>query len=162
MAGSSKTRAKTSITTLGTYPELSVAEARLKAAELQIKRKLRNDTVEELAKQWLGERVDHTHRKADQVRGYVDRAIIPIWVLDASDHEPSDIAGVIRIYRDRVAKWLGANRRTTGGESASCGIQGPLRLRGCEWRDHGITGRTADHRHYGRPATGAQPSIKRR
>jgi hypothetical protein len=63
--------AGTSITTLGNYPELSVAEARFKAAELRVKRKLRNDTVEELAKQWLAERIDHTHRKADQVRGYV-------------------------------------------------------------------------------------------
>jgi integrase len=106
-----------SITTLGTYPELSVAEARLKAAELRIKRKLRNDTVEELATQWLAERVDHTHRKADQVRGYVDRAIIPeLGDRRVRTIEPSDIAGVIRTYRDRVAR---SARGRTGGRPAA-------------------------------------------
>src|SRR5262245_41197785 len=67
-----KVKGRPSITTLGTYPELPVKEARLKAAELATKRKMRNERVEEVANQWLAERVDHTHRKADQVRGYVD------------------------------------------------------------------------------------------
>jgi integrase len=109
--------AGTSITTLGNYPELSVAEARFKAAELRVKRKLRNDTVEELAKQWLAERIDHTHRKADQVRGYVNRAIIPLLgARRVRTIEPSDIAGVIRVYRDRVAK---SARGRTGGRPAA-------------------------------------------
>lgn len=66
-----------SITKLGIYPDLSIKEARLKAAELATKRKAHSPTVEQVATQWLAERVDHTHRKADQVHGYVDRAIIP-------------------------------------------------------------------------------------
>ena len=112
-----KTKGKRSITTLGTYPELSIAEARLKAAEMATKRSMRNDTVEELATQWLAERVDHTHRKADQVRGYVDRAIIPaLGDRRVRTIEPSDIAGVIRSYRDRVAKSL---RGRTGGRPAA-------------------------------------------
>lgn len=47
-----KEKGKPSITTLGTYPELSIKEARLKAAELATKRKMRNETVEEVATQW--------------------------------------------------------------------------------------------------------------
>ena len=52
-----------SITTLGSYPEISIKEARLKAAELATKRALYSPTVEEVAQQWLGERVDHTQRR---------------------------------------------------------------------------------------------------
>jgi integrase len=112
-----KEKGRPSITTLGTYPELSVKEARLKAAELATKRKMRNETVEEVAGQWLAERVDHTHRKADQVRGYVDRAIIPeLGERRVREIEPSDIARVIRSYRDRVAK---LPRGRTGGRPAA-------------------------------------------
>jgi integrase len=112
-----KERGKPSITTLGTYPDLPIKEARLKAAELATKRKMRNETVEEVATQWLAERVDHTHRKADQVRGYVDRAIIPeLGDRRVRDIEPSDIARIIRAYRDRVAK---LPRGRTGGRPAA-------------------------------------------
>jgi integrase len=112
-----KEKGKPSITTRGTYPELSIKEARLKAAELATKRKVRNETVEEVASQWLAERVDHTHRKADQVRGYVDRAIIPdLGDRRVRDIEPSDIARVIRAYRNRVAK---LPRGRTGGRPAA-------------------------------------------
>jgi integrase len=112
-----KEKGRPSITTLGTYPELSIKEARLKAAELATRRTLRNETVDEVARQWLAERVDHTHRKADQVRGYVDRAIIPeIGDRRIRDIEPSDISGVVRSYRDRVAK---LPRGRTGGRPAA-------------------------------------------
>lgn len=122
-----KEKGKVSITTLGTYPDLPLADARLRAAELRIKRKLRNDTVEELATQWLAERVDHTHRKADQVRGYVDRAIIPaLGDRRVRSIEPSDIAGIIREYRDRVAK---LPRGRTGGKGFAGSVQGAVRLR---------------------------------
>ena len=72
-----KERGELTITTLGTYPELSIKEARFKAAQLATKRQTSSPTVQEVTEQWLTERIDHTHRKADQVRGYVDRAVIP-------------------------------------------------------------------------------------
>jgi hypothetical protein len=53
-----KEKARSSITTLGSYPELSIKQARLKAAELSTKRIVRNETAEEAANQWLAERVD--------------------------------------------------------------------------------------------------------
>lgn len=125
-----KEKGRPSITTLGTYPELSIKEARLKAAELATKRKQYSPTVQEAVEQWLAERVDHTHRKADQVRGYVDRAIIPdLGSTRVRDVEPTDIARVIRSYRDRVAK---LPRSRTGGAPCGAGpaggVQGALRL----------------------------------
>lgn len=112
-----KSKGRVSVTTLGAYPELSIKEARLKAAELATKRQQQSPTVEKAAEQWLGERVDHTHRKADQVRGYVDRAIIAeLGTMRVRDVEPSDIAKVVRDYRDRVAK---LPRGRTGGRPAA-------------------------------------------
>jgi integrase len=93
------------IITLDTYPELSIKEARLKAAELATKRKVNSPTVEEAAERWLTERVDHTHRRPELIRRYVERAILPamgnrrVW-----DIEPAEIAAVIRNFRDRAAK----------------------------------------------------------
>lgn len=108
---------KLTIKQLGLYPDLSIKEARLKAAELAMKRTQASPTVEVAANQWLQERVDHTHRKADQVRGYVERSIIPdLGQMRVRDVEPSDIAGVIRRYRDRIA---GTPRARTGGRPAA-------------------------------------------
>ena len=112
-----KEAGRLTITTLGTYPGLSIKEARLKAAELATKRSGHSPTVQEAAEQWLAERVDHTHRKSDQVRGYVDRAIIPeLGSKRVRDVEASDVAAVIRRYRDRVAK---LPRARTGGRPAA-------------------------------------------
>jgi Arm DNA-binding domain len=119
-----KERRRPSITTLGTYPELSIKEARLKAAEMATKRQHQSPAVEEAAEQWMAERVDHTHRKADQVRGYVERAIIPdLGGMRVRDVEPADIAKVVRAYRDRVAK---LPRGRTGGPARGQGAAGGL------------------------------------
>ncbi|MEA2847224.1 MAG: hypothetical protein QOG78_2505, partial [Rhodospirillaceae bacterium] len=64
---------KQAVTTLGTYPELPILEARQQALELATKRKSYSPTVEVAAEQWLSERIDHTHRKAELIRGYVER-----------------------------------------------------------------------------------------
>src|SRR5215470_14777598 len=61
---------KLTITTLGTYPELPLLEARQQALELSTKRTSYSPTVEVAAEQWLSERIDHTHRKAELIRGY--------------------------------------------------------------------------------------------
>ncbi len=112
-----KERGRPSIATLGTYPEVSIKEARLKAAEMATKRQHQSPTVEEAAEQWMAERVDHTHRKADQVRGYVEHAIIPgLGNIRVRAVEPADIAKVVRAYRDRVAK---LPRGRTGGRPAA-------------------------------------------
>jgi hypothetical protein len=68
---------KLSILTLGTYPDLTVRDARLRAAELAARGNPNTTTIQEAASQWFAERVDTSIRKADQVRGYIERAILP-------------------------------------------------------------------------------------
>ena len=48
-----KANGRLSIKILGAYPELSIREARFKAAELATKRSAYSPTVEEAANQWL-------------------------------------------------------------------------------------------------------------
>ena len=78
------------VTTLGTYPELPILEARQQTLELATKGKSYSPTVEIAAEQWLSERIDHTHRKAELIRGYVERAVIPaLGSRRVRDIEPS-------------------------------------------------------------------------
>jgi hypothetical protein len=78
MAVSPEGRWPLAIKTLGTYPNLSIKEARLKAAELAAKRSSYSPTVQEAAEHWLAERVDsgpqmtnlHTlNRRLDKLDG---------------------------------------------------------------------------------------------
>jgi hypothetical protein len=108
---------KLTILTLGTYPDLIVRDARLRAAELAARRNPNTTTIQEATDQWLAERVDTSIRKADQVRGYVERAILPsLATRRVRDVEPSEIARAIRDYRDRVAK---LPRARSGGRPAA-------------------------------------------
>ena len=66
-------RGKLTIETIGTYPAMSLKEARLRAAELAVRRDLACPTVTEAAEQWLTERVHTTHRRPAAVEGYVRR-----------------------------------------------------------------------------------------
>lgn len=110
------------VTTLGTYPALPLLEARQQALELATKGKSYSPTVDVAAEQWLSERIDHTHRKAELIRGYVERAISPaIGSRRVRDIEPSEIATVIRDYRDRVGKKAAARK---GGLTAGRALLG--------------------------------------
>lgn len=55
--------ANLSIVTIGTYPALSLTEARLKAPEMTARRDLACPTVTEAAEQWLAERVIGSSRR---------------------------------------------------------------------------------------------------
>jgi len=113
---------KQTVTTLGTYPELPILEARQQALELATKGKSYSPTVEIAAEQWLSERIDHTHRKAELIRGYVERAIIPaLGSRRVRDIEPSDIAIAVRDYRDRTGKKAAAHK---GGRTAARALLG--------------------------------------
>jgi integrase len=108
------------ITTLGTYPELSLLEARRQALELATKRKTYSPTVEEATEQWLRERIDPVHRRPELIRGFVARAIIPAFGSSrVRDIEPSEIATVVREYRDRTSSKAKAHQ---GGRTAGRGL----------------------------------------
>ena len=116
---------KLTVTTLGTYPDLPLLEARQQALELATKRKSYSPTVDVAAEQWLSERIDHTHRKAELIRGYVERAVVPaLGNRRVRDIEPSEIASVIRDYRDRTAKKAAARK---GGRTAARALLGVYR-----------------------------------
>lgn len=102
---------KLTVTTLGTYPDLPLLEARQQALELATKGTSYSPTVEVAADQWLSERIDHTHRRAELIRGYVDRGIIPsLGNRRVRDIEPSEIAIAVRQYRDQASKHARARK----------------------------------------------------
>ena len=125
-----------SIATLGSYPDLPILEARQQALELATKRTSYSPTVEVAAEQWLAERVEPTHRRAELMRGYVDRAIVPaLGSRRVRDVEPSEIAAVVRDYRDRAGKTA---KGREGGRAAGRALLGAFR--GCSatrWRTAG-------------------------
>ena len=105
-----------SVITIGTYPKVSLKEARLKAAELTARGDLACPTVTEAAEQWLAERVNATHRRAFLVEGYLRRAVLPaLGSRRLRDVTPGEIGKMIREYRDQVAK--NTSRARTGGRS---------------------------------------------
>lgn len=108
------------VVTLGTYPALAIREARLKAAELALKRSVDSPTVEVAAAQWLTESVDRTHKRADLTRGYIDRGVIPaLGTRRVREIEAVDIARAVRAYRDASAK---GPRGRAGGLPAARGL----------------------------------------
>lgn len=110
------------ITTLGAYPDLPLLEARQQALELATKGKSYSPTVDVAAEQWLSELIDPTHRKADLIRGYVERGILPaLGNRRVRDIKPSEIATIVRDYRDRTGKKAAARK---GGLTAARALLG--------------------------------------
>lgn len=104
------------VATLGTYPALSLKEARLRAAELALKRaEPKGPTVAEAADQWYGEIIAKTRKDADRVRWFLDRAVRDIGAMRIEDVQPKDIATVVRDFRDMAAM----NTRATAGGRVS-------------------------------------------
>ena len=111
------------VITLGAYPALSLKAARLKAAELAMKRQSHSPTVEEAADQWLTERIDHALKNAEPIRSYVERAIIPeLGSWRVREVEPADVARVVRTFRDRAAKSAKAKAGGRPGARALLGV----------------------------------------
>ncbi len=100
-----------SITTLGTYPELPLLEARQQGLELATKGRSYSPTIAVAAEQWLTERIDHTHAHPELIRGYVERGVLPVLGnRRVRDVEPSEIAAVVRGYRDQAGKKAAARK----------------------------------------------------
>jgi len=100
-----KSKGRVTVIALGRYPDVSLRDARLKAADLATKRTTLNPTVGEVAERWLTERILKTHRQGLQVKGYLDRAIVPdLGHKRVRDVGPAEVADVVRRYRVRVGR----------------------------------------------------------
>jgi len=110
-------RGKLTIETIGTYPTISLKEARLRAAELGARRDLACPTVTEAAEQWLAERVNTTLRRPAAVEGYIRRAVLPVLGSHRlRDVAPAEIGKMVRDYRDEAGK---VSRAKTSGRAAA-------------------------------------------
>jgi hypothetical protein len=110
-------RGTLSIATLGTYPDLSLLEARRQALDLRQKRKTYSPTVEEAAERWLREQVDRVHKKPELIRGYIRRAILPAFGdRQIRDIKPAEIADAVRAYGAAVKATAKAHQ---GGVTAA-------------------------------------------
>jgi integrase len=109
--------ASLSVVTIGTYPRMSLKEARLRAAELAARRDLECPTVTEAAEQWIAERVNTALRRPAAVEGYIRRAVLPaLGSHRLRDVAPAKIGKMIRKYRDEAGK---VNRATTSGRATA-------------------------------------------
>ena len=101
--------------TIGSYPSMTLKQARQKAAALAAKRKTNVPTVSEAAAQWLAEVVEGSRKSHASVRWYLDRACRDIGTMRIDDVTPRHIADVVRGYRDTV----GERRASAGGRTAA-------------------------------------------
>lgn len=121
-----KKAGRLAVITLGGYPDLSLKDARLRAAEIATKRSVYSPTVAEAAEQWLTEKVDNRLRNAEAIRSYFERAIIPeLGSWRVRDVEPADVGRIVRAFRDRTAVKLKAK---AGGRPAARALLGMFKM----------------------------------
>lgn len=82
---------------IGGLDEYTLAEARLKSAELTTQA-LSTRTVEDLAERWYSDCVEGHHRRPHFSRGYLDRAVIP--VIGTKALRKVDRAAVVDLLTD--------------------------------------------------------------
>jgi hypothetical protein len=108
-AGASKTwitrrvvNGKMQVRTLGKYPALRVAKARVLTLQLALDRNASERMMESVAKEYYNEVVPIEHRRPEFFRGYLNRAILPeLGPHRVVDLPPIDVAAVIRNYKAR-------------------------------------------------------------
>lgn len=92
---------KTTVRTIGKYPTMSAKAARAFALAESLKRNPSNITLGELAEDYYTA-IASEHRRPEQIRGYLDRAILPeLGTRRVIDIAAIDVASVIKRYRDR-------------------------------------------------------------
>lgn len=100
-----KLKGKTTVTTLGAYPHLRLKQARLKAAEMALKSDISSVRVSDLAKKYLDEVIDPTHKRPELVHGYFDRAILPdIGHKKVRDISRAELVQMVQAYSKRGAR----------------------------------------------------------
>jgi integrase len=112
------------VTTLGDYPELSIKDARARAARLAARTPGSTKTVAELVEEFKVA-IRATHRDPDQVDGYLRRGIPAGWAAQrVAQVTRSDVVALLKDYRRTVAKRGIPGRQ---GERATDAFRGILR-----------------------------------
>lgn len=100
-----KRHGQTQIITLDSYPALSLKEARLKAAEYQLKPGVSNKTVAELVTKYLDEIALRTLKRPELTTGYMDRAVLPaIGHRKVRDITRAELVAIVQSYAKRGAR----------------------------------------------------------
>jgi len=68
---------KTSITTIGKHPEISLKKARLEATKITTAQTFSVLTIEELVSKYMKEVVEPKHKRPELAQGYMNRAVLP-------------------------------------------------------------------------------------
>ena len=96
---------KTSITRLNKYPDMSLKEARLKAAAMAMTKHVNSTKVNDLVEKYMNEVIIKSHKRVDLVKGYMDRAIIPqLGNRKVRDITRAELVAVIQQYSSRGAR----------------------------------------------------------
>jgi len=93
---------KTQIITLDHYPTMQLKEARLKAAEYQLKKDVSNTSIEALANKYLDEIVRKDFKRPHYAEGYFNQTIIPsLGNRKVRDITRADLVALIQQYSKR-------------------------------------------------------------
>lgn len=96
---------KTSVTTIGKYPDLSLKKARVEATKITMASTVSVFTVEQLVKKYMDEVAHRKHKRPDLAQGYMDRAVIPtIGTQKVRDVTRAELVVLIQNYSKRGAR----------------------------------------------------------
>lgn len=100
-----KFNGRVTVSTLGQYPSVGLKQARLAAAELAMSKDVNSIKVSDLVTKYMNEVVNPTHRRADFVQGYMNRAVLPaLGHRKVRDVNRSEVVAVIQQYSKRGAR----------------------------------------------------------
>ena len=102
---------KTQIITLDPYPTMQLKQARLTAAEYQLKKDVSNTSVEILANKYQDEVVRKDFKRPHYAEGYFNQTIIPsLGHRKVRDVSRGDLVALIQQYSKRGARTADALR----------------------------------------------------
>ncbi|MEN8108327.1 MAG: integrase arm-type DNA-binding domain-containing protein [Pseudomonadota bacterium] len=100
-----KQHGRTQIITLGNYPTVKLKQARLKAAEYQLRQDVSNVTVDDLITKYVDEIAIKTFKRPELSQGYFDRAVSPaIGHRKVRDVSRIMLVEIIQAYAKRGAR----------------------------------------------------------
>jgi integrase len=96
---------KTSITTIGKYPDLTLKKARIEATKITTASTVSVVTVEQLVAKYMSEVVEKKHKRPELAQGYMNRAVLPlIGTRKVRDITRAQLVKIIQDYSKRGAR----------------------------------------------------------